>query len=85
MKRKVFIVINSDPRTSHRPVEALRVALGLRESDIDVRIICPDELRIYLQPDSAVDGELLPNIRENLPEDCISARADTTGGIRLLF
>ncbi len=29
MAKKVAVVIQEDPRTTHRPVEALRIALGL--------------------------------------------------------
>lgn len=63
----MLIVIASDPRTSHRPAEAVRVAAGLAAlGSIPIEIcFCEASALILSQPsESFIDGETL---RKYLP------------------
>ena len=59
-----MVVIRGDPRKSHRPVEGLRVALGLSTGPNPVSVILLDEARFLLTMDcdareDIIDGEIL--------------------------
>lgn len=57
----IVFVIRGDPRTSHRPVEALRIALGLAAGEHDVTVVLEQEAARLLAKDAddVVDVEIL--------------------------
>jgi len=61
MASSIVVVIRGDPRTSHRPVEALRIALGLASGEHDVTVVLADESPRLLATDAddVVDVDIL--------------------------
>lgn len=61
MAKKVAIVIQEDPRITHRPVEALRIALGLvAGSHITTVILLNEAVRLLTgDTDDIVDIDIL--------------------------
>ena len=61
MTSSVVCVIRGDPRASHRPVEALRIALGLAAGEHDVTVVLQDEAFRLLgrDTDDVVDVDIL--------------------------
>ena len=65
--RNVLIMISSDPRSSQRPAEAIRLAAGLAQwPRINVRVYLRDAAVLALsgEPDDLMDGEFF---RDCLP------------------
>lgn len=72
MHKKVVIIIQSDPRISHRPCEGIRIALGLVASEHHVSILLIKKAVHLLAPDKTdfVDEEHLEHFLsafENFP------------------
>jgi hypothetical protein len=61
MAKKVAVVIQEDPRKTHRPVEALRIALGLLAgSHMTTVILLGEAVRLLSQDlDDIIDGDIL--------------------------
>ncbi len=61
MAKRVAVVIREDPRRSHRPVEALRIALGLVSGSHDTTVVLLGEAVHLLaaETDEIVDVEIL--------------------------
>lgn len=61
MPKNLAVVIREDPRTSHRPVEALRIALGLAVGSHKTTVILLGEAVRLLSEDSddIVDVDIL--------------------------
>jgi len=61
MTSSIVFVIRGDPRTSHRPVEALRIALGLAAGEHEVTVVLEEESPRLLAKDAddVVDVEIL--------------------------
>jgi sulfur relay (sulfurtransferase) DsrF/TusC family protein len=61
MPPSVIVVIREDPQKTHRPVEALRIALGLStgENPMSVVLLGEAPLLISEAPEDIVDGEIL--------------------------
>jgi len=61
MAKKIAVVIREDPRTTHRPVEALRIALGLVAGTHDTTVVLlNDAIRLLSDDlDDVVDMEIL--------------------------
>jgi sulfur relay (sulfurtransferase) DsrF/TusC family protein len=61
MAKQVAVVIREDPRKTHRPVEALRIALGLVAGDHHVSVVLLDEAVRLLSDDTddVVDIDIL--------------------------
>jgi sulfur relay (sulfurtransferase) DsrF/TusC family protein len=59
MEQNVAILIKSDPEKTHRPVEAVRIALGLLSGDHQVRVILMGKAPLLLgeTAEDLVDGE----------------------------
>jgi sulfur relay (sulfurtransferase) DsrF/TusC family protein len=59
MEQNVVILVKSDPEKSHRPVEAIRIALGLLSGDHKVSVVLLDKSPLLLgdRPEDLVDGE----------------------------
>ena len=66
----IAVVIRDDPRKTHRPVEGLRIALGLSTGPNPLTVILLDHASLLLteEPDDLVDGDILekhlPAIKE---------------------
>jgi hypothetical protein len=62
MTSTILILIKSNPLKSHRPVEAIRIALGLASGEHPVWIVLMDQAPLLLRDDAEdlVDGDLLP-------------------------
>jgi hypothetical protein len=61
MASTISVIVREDPRTSHRPVEALRIALGLAAGDHDVTVVLLGDAPILLTDDTddIIDVEIL--------------------------
>jgi hypothetical protein len=61
MTSSILVVIRQDPRRSHRPVEALRIALGLAAGDHDVTVALQNDAARLLTDDTddIVDADIL--------------------------
>ncbi len=61
MMNPVLVLVKTDPMVSHKPVEALRIALGFLSGELPVQIVLMNRAPILLGEDAedAVDGELL--------------------------
>ncbi len=70
MEQNVVVLVKSDPEKSHRPVEAIRIALGLVSSDHQVSIILLEKAPFLLsdRAESLMDGEDLEEYLSPLKE-----------------
>jgi len=61
MAKNVAVVIREDPRETHRPVEALRIALGLvAGSHVTTVVLLGEAVRLlYTDVDDVVDVDIL--------------------------
>ncbi|HEX2055385.1 MAG TPA: hypothetical protein VHF07_02755 [Nitrospiraceae bacterium] len=61
MASRINVIVRDDPRTSHRPVEALRIALGLAAGDHDVTVVLLGHAPLLLSDelDDVVDADIL--------------------------
>jgi len=61
MTDRILVLIKSNPLESHRPVEAVRIALGLASGDHSVTIVLLNRAPLLLADDTddLVDGEIL--------------------------
>jgi hypothetical protein len=66
MSKRIAVVISEDPRTTARPVEALRIALGLYAGDHKLTVILLGQAPRLLKEDleDITDAEIL---EKNLP------------------
>ena len=70
MSKRVAVVIAEDPTTTHRPVEALRIALGLRAGDHETTIVLLGRAPLLLTDatDDVVDVDILEKYRPSLAQ-----------------
>jgi sulfur relay (sulfurtransferase) DsrF/TusC family protein len=70
MTRSIIVLIRSNPETSHRAVEGIRIALGLASGEHAVDVILTDRARLLLTPDTdaLVDGEMAEKFLSTLQE-----------------
>jgi len=61
MPKRIAVVISEDPRTTARPVEALRIALGLCAGDHDTTVVLLGDAVTLLSNDTEeiIDGDVL--------------------------
>ena len=66
----IAVVIREDPRDTHRPVEALRIALGLSTGGNPISIVLLGEapLLISKDPEDIVDGDILEKYLPSLKQ-----------------
>jgi len=70
MSKNVAVVIQEDPHETHRPVEALRIALGLAAGSHTTTVVLLGKAARLLAPetDDVVDNEILekflPSIKQ---------------------
>ncbi|HKY70978.1 MAG TPA: hypothetical protein VJL88_03590 [Nitrospira sp.] len=65
MSKRVVVVIGEDPTTTHRPVEALRIALGLCAGDHETTVVLLGKAPLLLTDDTddVVDVDILEKYR----------------------
>jgi|SRR5690242_3626464 len=65
MSKRVAVVIAEDPTKTHRPVEALRIALGLCAGDHDTTVVLLSKAPLLLtdETDDVVDVDILEKYR----------------------
>jgi sulfur relay (sulfurtransferase) DsrF/TusC family protein len=70
MSKHVAVVIAEDPTATHRPVEALRIALGLCAGDHDTTIVLLGRASLLLtdETDDVVDVDILEKYRPSLAQ-----------------
>lgn len=70
MDHFILVLIKSNPLKSHRPVEAIRIALGLASGEHPVQIVLMNQAPLLLAQESEdlVDGEHLPQYLPTLKE-----------------
>lgn len=69
MSKRVAVVITEDPTKTHRPVEALRIALGLCAGDHDTTIVLLGRAFLLLtDTDDVVDVDILEKYRPSLSQ-----------------
>jgi hypothetical protein len=70
MSKRVAVVIAEDPTTTHRPVEALRIALGLCAGDHETTIILLGKASLLLtdETDDVIDVEILEKYRPSFTQ-----------------
>ena len=68
MSKHVAVVIAEDPTKTHRAVEALRIALGLRAGDHETTVILLGKAPLLLtdETDDVVDADILEKYRPSL-------------------
>ena len=61
MPNNIIVILREDPMTSHRPVEGLRIALGLSTGTVPLSIVLLGKARTLLTDDAldVVDAEIL--------------------------
>ncbi len=70
MSKRVTIVIAEDPTKTHRPVEALRIALGLCAGDHDTTVVLLGKAPLLLtdEIDDVVDVDILEKYRPSFAQ-----------------
>ena len=70
MSKRVAVVIAEDPTKTHRPVEALRIALGLCAGDHDTTVILLGKAPLLLTDDTddIVDVDILEKYRPSFAQ-----------------
>lgn len=70
MPPSIIVVINEDPRKTHRAVEALRIALGLGTGDNPLTVVLLDHAPLMLakEQDDLIDGEILEKYLPSLKQ-----------------
>jgi hypothetical protein len=65
MSKRVAVIIGEDPTTTHRPVEALRIALGLCAGDHETTVVLLGRAPLLLTDDTddVVDVDILEKYR----------------------
>jgi hypothetical protein len=64
----VLVIVSEDPRASHRASEAIRIALGVAASDIEVVVVLtgPAAHLLDADTDDLVDGDDIARVRGSL-------------------
>lgn len=70
MSKRVAVVIAEDPTKTHRPVEALRIALGLCAGEHETTIILLGRAPLLLTDDTddVIDVDILEKYRPSLAQ-----------------
>lgn len=70
MSKRVAVVIAEDPVRTHRPVEALRIALGLCAGDHDTTVVLLGRATALLsdETDDIVDVDILEKYRPSFAQ-----------------
>jgi len=70
MAKRVAVVIAEDPTTTHRPVEALRIALGLCAGDHETTVVLLGKAPLLLteETDDVIDVDILEKYRPSFAQ-----------------
>lgn len=70
MSKRVAVVISDDPTKTHRPVEALRIALGLCAGDHETTVVLLGKAPLLLtdETDDVVDVDILEKYRPSFAQ-----------------
>ncbi len=70
MSKRVAVVIAEDPTKTHRPVEALRIALGLCAGEHETTIVLLGRASLLLtdETDDVIDVDILEKYRPSLAQ-----------------
>jgi hypothetical protein len=70
MSKRVAVVIAEDPTITHRPVEALRIALGLCAGEHETTIVLLGRAPLLLtdETDDVIDVDILEKYRPSLAQ-----------------
>ncbi|HLZ32850.1 MAG TPA: DsrE family protein [Nitrospira sp.] len=70
MSKRIAVVISEDPTTTHRPVEALRIALGLCAGDHETTVVLLGKSSLLLTDDldEVVDVDILEKYRPSFAQ-----------------
>jgi hypothetical protein len=70
MPKRVAVLISGDPCKTHRPVEALRIALGLCAGEHETTVILLDQAPLLLteETDDIVDVDILEKYLPSLSQ-----------------
>jgi hypothetical protein len=70
MSKQVAVVIGEDPTRTHRPVEALRIALGLCAGDHETTVVLLGKAPLLLtdETDEIVDVDILEKYRPSFAQ-----------------
>jgi sulfur relay (sulfurtransferase) DsrF/TusC family protein len=64
MAKNIAVVIQEDPRKTHRPVEALRIALGLSAGSHMTTVVLLGEATRLLGDETEILEKYLPSIKQ---------------------
>jgi sulfur relay (sulfurtransferase) DsrF/TusC family protein len=70
MSKRIAVVISEDPRSTHRPVEALRIALGLCAGDHETTVVLLGSAPLLLTDDvdDVIDVDILEKYRPSFAQ-----------------
>src|SRR5206468_11683630 len=70
MAKRIAVVIAEDPTRTHRPVEALRIALGLCAGDHETTVVLLGKTPLLLteETDDVVDVDILEKYRPSFSQ-----------------
>jgi hypothetical protein len=87
MSKRVMVVIAEDPTTTHRPVEALRIALGLCAGDHNTTIVLLGRAPLLLtdEIEDVVDVEILEKYRPSLGQLDVPFIVDSSAHLETLL
>jgi len=70
MAKRIAVVIAEDPTKTHRPVEALRIALGLCAGDHETTVVLLGKAPLLLteETDDVVDVDILDKYRPSFSQ-----------------
>jgi sulfur relay (sulfurtransferase) DsrF/TusC family protein len=83
----ITVVVRDDPRTSHRPVEALRIALGLAAGEHEITVLLLGDARLLLSDDTdeIVDVDILEKYLPSFKQLAIPFVVSSTAEIAPTF
>ncbi len=70
MAKRIAVVISEDPTRTHRPVEALRIALGLCAGDHETTVVLLGKSSLLLTDDidDVIDVDILEKYRDSFAQ-----------------
>lgn len=83
MSKRIAVVISEDPTVTHRPVEALRIALGLCAGDHETTVLLlgPASLLLTDDVDDVVDVEIFEKYRPSFGQLSVPFILDLTSPV----
>lgn len=87
MSKRIAVVIAEDPVKSHRPVEALRIALGLCAGDHETTVVLLGNAPILItdEIDDVVDVDILEKYRSSFSQLSVPFLLESNGAVQGLL